>query len=239
MVRAGAAGMVIARGECLPVAGALPLLPVAAALGELAGVDGGRLLEAALGKAPRFVRAEIGRLLPQLGPGGGPGAGAGPHAGRPRAYPISLHTAATTPQAPPQNEIRELYGLTGRELAVLRLVAAGRSNAQMEPNLFHQPRDRCRPRDQHLARARRHQPGAGRRPDRTRRPLNGPAPLNPSARDWLAGYGRAPIAQFCSVAVVHRSPGEAPYPGRKSSRSWLMVSGASSCIQWPGPSIRS
>jgi hypothetical protein len=56
------------------VAGTLPLLPVASALGELAGVDGGQLLEAALGAAPGFVRAEVGRLVPQLGPVGGPGA---------------------------------------------------------------------------------------------------------------------------------------------------------------------
>ena len=74
MARAAAAGMVMVRGECLPVAGTLPLLPVASALGELAGVDGGRLLEVALGAAPGFVRAEVGRLVPQLGPGGGPGA---------------------------------------------------------------------------------------------------------------------------------------------------------------------
>jgi DNA-binding CsgD family transcriptional regulator len=72
MARA-AGGMVVLWGECLPVAGTLPLLPVASALGELAGLDGGRLIEAALGAAPGFVRAEVGRLVPQLGPGGGPG----------------------------------------------------------------------------------------------------------------------------------------------------------------------
>jgi hypothetical protein len=55
------------------VAGTLPLLPIAAALGELAGLEGGGLMEAALGAAPGFVRAEVGRLVPQLGPGGGPG----------------------------------------------------------------------------------------------------------------------------------------------------------------------
>jgi DNA-binding CsgD family transcriptional regulator/tetratricopeptide (TPR) repeat protein len=76
MARAAAGGMVIARGECLPVAGTLPLLPVASALGELAGLDGGRLWEAALGAAPGFVRAEVGRLVPQLGAGGGPGVDA-------------------------------------------------------------------------------------------------------------------------------------------------------------------
>ena len=53
--------------------GTLPLLPVGAALGELACLDSGRLLEAALAAAPGFVRAEVRRLVPQLGPGGGPG----------------------------------------------------------------------------------------------------------------------------------------------------------------------
>jgi DNA-binding CsgD family transcriptional regulator len=76
MARAGAAGMVMIRGECLPVAGMLPLLPITAALGELARLDGGGLMEAALDAAPGFVRAEVGRLVPQLGPGGGPGADA-------------------------------------------------------------------------------------------------------------------------------------------------------------------
>jgi DNA-binding CsgD family transcriptional regulator len=73
MARAAAGGMVVVRGECLPVAGALPLLPVVSALGELAGLDGGRLMEAALEAAPGFVRAEAGRLVPALGAGGGPG----------------------------------------------------------------------------------------------------------------------------------------------------------------------
>jgi DNA-binding CsgD family transcriptional regulator len=73
MARAAAAGMVMVRGECLPVAGTLPLLPAASALGELAGWDGGRLVEAALATVPEFVRAEVGRLVPQLGPSGAPG----------------------------------------------------------------------------------------------------------------------------------------------------------------------
>jgi DNA-binding CsgD family transcriptional regulator len=74
MARAAAAGMVIAQGECLPVAGTLPLLPVASALGELAGLDGGAIMKAALGAVPGFVRAEVGRLVPRLGSGGGPGS---------------------------------------------------------------------------------------------------------------------------------------------------------------------
>ena len=51
MPRAAAAGMVMVRGECLPLAGTLPLLPVADALGELARLEGGGLLAAALDAA--------------------------------------------------------------------------------------------------------------------------------------------------------------------------------------------
>ena len=69
MARAVAGGMVVVRGECLPLAGALPLLPVAAALGEVVSLDDGRVLAAALAAAPGFVRGEVGRLLPQLEPG--------------------------------------------------------------------------------------------------------------------------------------------------------------------------
>jgi DNA-binding CsgD family transcriptional regulator/tetratricopeptide (TPR) repeat protein len=75
MTRAGAGGMVALRGECLPLAGALPLLPAASALSELAGLEDGTVLAAALATAPGFVRGEVGRLLPQLEPSGGPGSG--------------------------------------------------------------------------------------------------------------------------------------------------------------------
>jgi hypothetical protein len=75
MARAAAAGAVMVRGECLPLAEALPLLPVAAALGELARMDGGGLVDAGLAATPAFVRQEVGRLLPGLGPGGEPGLG--------------------------------------------------------------------------------------------------------------------------------------------------------------------
>src|SRR5215470_6226188 len=73
MSRAEAAGVVMARGECLPLAQALPLLPVATALGELARVDDGRVMQAALDAAPGYVREEVGRLVPGLGSGEGPG----------------------------------------------------------------------------------------------------------------------------------------------------------------------
>src|SRR5271157_1962238 len=71
MARAAAAGMVMVRGECLPLAGTLPLLPVRDALGEVARLEGGGLLAAALDAAPGYVREEVGRLLPEMDPGGG------------------------------------------------------------------------------------------------------------------------------------------------------------------------
>src|SRR5271165_5199503 len=73
MARAAAAGMVMVRGECLPLAGTLPLHPVADALGELGRLEGGGLLAAALDAAPGYVREEVGRLLPGMDPGGGTG----------------------------------------------------------------------------------------------------------------------------------------------------------------------
>ncbi|HEY1920350.1 MAG TPA: AAA family ATPase [Streptosporangiaceae bacterium] len=75
MAQAGAAGVVTVRGECLPLAGALPLLPVAGALGELGAIDGGALLEGSLNAAPAYVREEAERLLPGLGAGAEPGRG--------------------------------------------------------------------------------------------------------------------------------------------------------------------
>jgi DNA-binding NarL/FixJ family response regulator len=70
MRRATAGGLVSVWGRCLPLAEKLPLLPVAEALGELGRLDEGRLLEAALAMAPSYVRAEVARLLPRVGPSG-------------------------------------------------------------------------------------------------------------------------------------------------------------------------
>jgi DNA-binding CsgD family transcriptional regulator/tetratricopeptide (TPR) repeat protein len=70
MERAAAAGMVMIRGECLPLSGTLPLLPVADALGELARLADGRVLAEALDAAPGYVRQEVRRLLPGLDGGG-------------------------------------------------------------------------------------------------------------------------------------------------------------------------
>jgi DNA-binding CsgD family transcriptional regulator len=79
MRRAAVGGFVSAWGRCLPLAEKLPLLPVEGALGELSRLDGGGLLETALAMVPQFVREEVARLLPQLGPGG---AGTGGRGGR-------------------------------------------------------------------------------------------------------------------------------------------------------------
>jgi DNA-binding CsgD family transcriptional regulator len=76
MARSAAAGLVAVRGECLPLAGTLPLLPVMQALRELGGLRGGRLLEEGLAAAPAYVPEEVGRLLPRLGRSDGIGAGA-------------------------------------------------------------------------------------------------------------------------------------------------------------------
>ena len=76
MRRVAVDGGVTIWGGCLPTRETLPLLPVADALGEFYRVDGGDLLEAALATTPKYVRAEVERLVPQLGSGAaGPSAG--------------------------------------------------------------------------------------------------------------------------------------------------------------------
>src|SRR5215469_10090102 len=55
MARATAAGMVTMRGECLPLAETLPLLPVAGAVGALARMDDGGPVLAALDTVPGYV----------------------------------------------------------------------------------------------------------------------------------------------------------------------------------------
>jgi len=71
MTRATGTGMAMVRGECLPLAETLPLRPIAAALGELARMDGGGLVEGALNSSPEYIRREVSRLLPELGSDGG------------------------------------------------------------------------------------------------------------------------------------------------------------------------
>jgi len=85
MRRAAGGELVSAWGGCLPLAERLPLLPVAEVLGELARLEAGRLLEAALGEAPPYVQAEVERLLPQLG-SGAPGMAGRDEGGRERLF---------------------------------------------------------------------------------------------------------------------------------------------------------
>jgi predicted ATPase len=68
--RAAADGLVSVWGRCLPLAEKLPLLPVAEALGDLSRLSGGGPLKAALAVAPPYVRGEVARLVPRLGPAG-------------------------------------------------------------------------------------------------------------------------------------------------------------------------
>ena len=49
-------------------------------------------------------------------------------------------TAPVPPEAPRPTEPGAPYGLTGRELAVLQLLAAGRTNAQIGAELYISPR---------------------------------------------------------------------------------------------------
>jgi ATP/maltotriose-dependent transcriptional regulator MalT len=53
---------------------------------------------------------------------------------------IQLRPAAGAPAAPPPAQVPAPYGLTGRELAVLRLVAAGRTNAEIGAELYISPK---------------------------------------------------------------------------------------------------
>jgi DNA-binding CsgD family transcriptional regulator len=68
------AGAVAVTGGCLPLSEGLPFLPVIDVLSALGRVDEGRLLTDALAECLPFVRAEVGRLLPDLAePTGEPG----------------------------------------------------------------------------------------------------------------------------------------------------------------------
>jgi tetratricopeptide (TPR) repeat protein len=56
----------VATGSCLPLSTEVPLLPVADALRTIYESDDGAWVTAALGDSPPYVRASVGRLLPEL-----------------------------------------------------------------------------------------------------------------------------------------------------------------------------
>ena len=63
----GAGGLAL-QGSCLPLTETLPLLPVVEALRGYARRDRGRGLHEVLSLQPRYVRLEIGRLVPEYSP---------------------------------------------------------------------------------------------------------------------------------------------------------------------------
>src|SRR5262249_24474943 len=131
MDRAAAAGMVVVRGECLPLAGTLPLLPVRDALGELGQLADGGLLAAALDAAPGHVAEEVGRLLPGVDGGGGTGpAGGVGEWGRGRLFAGSGELLASVAGQSPSGVglvVEDVHWADGETLDFLTfLVRAGR-----------------------------------------------------------------------------------------------------------------
>jgi hypothetical protein len=130
MARAGTAGTVTVRGECLPLAETLPLLPVAAAMNELARMDGGRLMEAGLAAAPEYAGAEVGRLLPGLGLSGRTGPEDSRDAGWQRQRLFSavgelLDAAARCAESGIGLVIEDVHWADGATLDLLTFLARG------------------------------------------------------------------------------------------------------------------
>ena len=65
-----------------------------------------------------------------------PAAGPDPRPGRTGPDPAAAPAAAGEPGAPPPAQLLTRYGLTDRELTVLRLLAAGRTNPQIGAELY-------------------------------------------------------------------------------------------------------
>jgi predicted ATPase len=127
MRRAAAGGMACVMGGCLPLAGELPLLPVAAALGELSRLQHGGLLEGALGKVPQYVRAEAARLLPQLEAGEPGGAGPGEGWQRERLFAaVAELLGAVAPESGLVLVIEDVHWADGATLDCLTYLARAR-----------------------------------------------------------------------------------------------------------------
>jgi ATP/maltotriose-dependent transcriptional regulator MalT len=127
---AGAEGTLRLWGGCLPLAEKLPLLPVREALGGLARVEGGRVLEAALAAAPRFASAEMQRLLPELGDGVGEGDVRGEAWRRDRLFAaVGEVLAAVAGRCPVGLVVEDVHWADGATLDLLTFLArAGRGS---------------------------------------------------------------------------------------------------------------
>jgi ATP/maltotriose-dependent transcriptional regulator MalT len=128
---AAAGGMVPVWGRCVPLAEKLPLLPVAGALSELSRLDGSGLLEAALMMVPPYVRGEVARLLPQLGPGGPATGGRGGGWRRERLFAgIAELLGAVSRRSGLALVVEDVHWADGATLDCLTyLMSAGRAGA--------------------------------------------------------------------------------------------------------------
>ena len=127
------------------------------------------------------------RRPPRCGPPRPPPTGTRrcwPRSARSPSGPASRCTRRRTRS--PRRRRRTLWRPTGSpdgSWPCCGLVAAGRDQRADRRRAVHQPQDRRRPRHQHLAQARRVQPGPGRRPRRTRRAGPHRAGLNTARRN--------------------------------------------------------
>jgi DNA-binding NarL/FixJ family response regulator len=70
--RAGAVGVTVLAGHCLPMTEQVPFLPLTQALRSLGSADGGLAVPAVLERCAPYVRVELARLLPHWGPASEP-----------------------------------------------------------------------------------------------------------------------------------------------------------------------
>ncbi|MEV6491657.1 AAA family ATPase, partial [Actinoplanes sp. NPDC051633] len=122
-------GAVTVACGCLPLADKLPLLPAVHALHELDRLGGGRVLAGALDHLPGFVRAELARLLPQLGDESPGASGQAQLAGREQLFAafaaLLVQLAGEAPVVLLVEDIHWADSATLDLLTCLRIAAAG------------------------------------------------------------------------------------------------------------------